>query len=103
MSREYIDEIKAYLFNYFESVLDNDFCNVIYDSETDPKFSAVSAANHLICYIAFMKHCGEEIKFDSIESFLKSSHYSDDEYEKFKILYTKELEYYVGKVFHEDE
>ena len=99
MYNRYIQEIKRYLMDYFEHILENDLCEVLYDSEIDPEFSAVTFVNHLICYIDLLKFYNEEIKFYDLKSFFEYCNYTDEEYKKFENLYSKEKEYYVGRIF----
>lgn len=70
--------------------------NVIEDSEEDPHYSAVTAANLVKCYIEIMEELGEKLPYTNVEGFVKAIGFSNDDYLLFEKKRKKESEYYRG-------
>lgn len=89
-----------YLLN---AVCDDLWCDYIYsvldDSEDNPYYSAVSAANQIKCYIAVMNSIGKELPYNDVKGFFEYYSFTEEEYQKFESSRKKEAEYYTGKQF----
>ena len=73
--------------------------NVIYDSEEDPHYSAVTATNLVKCYIEIMGGLGENLPYNDVEGFIRNIGFSEQEYFLFEEKRKKESEYYLGEQF----
>ncbi len=70
--------------------------DVLSDSETDPEYSAVTAANIIKCYVQIMTDLGNPPSFDNVESFFEINGYTNEEYQRFEERRKKESQYYIG-------
>ncbi len=69
---------------------------VLDDSEIDPEYSAVTAANVIKCYIQIETDLGCAPPWDSVEGFFRFNGYTDEEYQRFEEKRQKESQYYIG-------
>ncbi len=94
------DEKLNYLFEFVGYWVTDFIDEVLYDSETDPEFSAVTANNIIICYIHFLEsnNCNPP---QSIYEFFISQGYSEDDFELFKKKRDKESVYYRSKQYND--
>lgn len=70
---------------------------VIYDSEEDPHYSAVTANNLLICNIIVRRLIGRPPPYNNMKEYFNSSHYSQRDYKIFEKKWTAEKPIYLGK------
>ena len=80
--------------------IDRYICNVIYDSEEDPEYSAVTTSNMIKCYIDVLKCLGEDVPYSTVKEFIRHNDcYTEEEYNIFEEKRKKEAEYYRGEIF----
>ena len=72
---------------------------VIRDSDTDPAYSAVTAANLIKCYIKVMQEITDDFYCNDIESYFQKNHFTSEEYHVFMDKYHKETSYYRSQIF----
>lgn len=85
-----------YLLNIMYPTIEEFVDQVLNDSETDPEYSAVTAANVIKCYIQIMTDLGDAPPYDSVEGFFSINGYTDEEYQRFEKSREKESKYYIG-------
>ena len=88
-----IEKLK-YLFNNMDNDIGLLIDNVLTDSTTIPKYSAVKTSNIIKCYIQIMKELGEELPYSSIKEFFIFNAYSEDECSSFEKQLTIESIYH---------
>lgn len=94
---ERIESDKAlFWINYMESNILSFIRKVLSDSETDPHYSAVYAANIIKCIIHLLKESGQKLAYSDIKEFFISNGFSLDEYDAFEASRKKESVYYRG-------
>ena len=90
-----IDKEKIEYFLYMMyPVMELQVEQVLNDSEADPDYSAIAAANTIKCYIQIMTDLGNPLKFDSVEGFFKVNGFTNEEYRVFEDKRKKEAKYY---------
>lgn len=74
--------------------------DIIEDSEEDPQYSAVTAANCIKAYITVRNSFENKSEPLNVVAFLRNEiHLSDEEIAKFERIRIKESEYYIGEIF----
>lgn len=95
VNRECLENI----LHIFDFTIDELIDNVLYDSETDPHYSAVTARNCIIWYIQVMKDMGVPLPYSDCEGYFKHAWYSKKQYRLFEKKRIKESAYYQGKQY----
>ena len=90
------DEL-LYLMNYVIYYIDELINNVLEDSESDPHYSAVTAQNMLLSYIAVMNELRIALPYNDIAGYFLDSNHTESEYQLFEKKRSIESSYYVGK------
>ena len=91
-----------YLLMYTDYYIDNFIDNVMNDSESDPKYSAVTAKNLIICFLQIQKMLDHTYPFHTVkEYFLATHYYTEKDYKIFEEKRSKESVYYIGEQFAE--
>ena len=85
-----------YLLNDMDVHIGELIDNVLSDSESDPHYSAIAAANKIKCYIQIMNELGKELPYSNVEEFFDFNAYTEDEYKLFEAKRQKESVYYRG-------
>lgn len=80
--------------------LERNIWDVIYDSEEDPEYSAVTTTNMIKCYIDVLKCLGEDVPYSTVKEYIRyKDGYTEEEYNIFEEKRKKEAEYYIGEIF----
>lgn len=88
-----------YLLDFEQYDIEELVSAVIHDSDEDPKYSAVTTANLIKCYIKVMQELTDDYYCDSIEEYFSKNHFTPEEYKLFIDKYNKEATYYRSQIF----
>lgn len=88
-----------YMLDWLDYQVENLVWAVLNDSETAPEFSAVTANNRIICFIAVALDNGLPIKYRSTEQYFRQKQFPEECYYKFKTRIEQEEPYYSGKIW----
>ena len=90
----------GYLLWHMDFEIDRYIWRVIYDSEEDPEYSAVTTTNMIKCYIDVLKCLGEDVPYSTVKEYIRyKDNYTEEEYNIFEKKRKKESEYYIGEIF----
>ena len=90
----------GYLLWHMGFEIDRYIWRVIYDSEEDPEYSAVTTTNMIKCYIDVLKCLGEDVPYSTVKEYIRyKDNYTEEEYNIFEAKRKKEAEYYIGEIF----
>ena len=92
-------EMLMYILEFFDYYTEELVGNVIFDSKTDPHYSAVCAANHIKCFIQIMSDLGQELPYNDVKGYILRCGFSQEDCAIFEERYKNEFEDYNGKKF----
>lgn len=70
--------------------------DVLNDSKTEPRYSAVYTSNMIKCYIYVMQELGKVLPYSTVRAFFEFHSFTAEEYRIFEALREKEAKYYRG-------
>jgi len=92
-----IDKEKLlYILRFFEYEFETFIYNVLEDSKDDPHYSAVTATNHIKCYMQIMQELGEDLPFSNVKEYFDYCRFTKAEYIAFEKSRENESSYYTG-------
>ena len=92
-------EAIIYMLDWLDYQVENLVWAVLNDSETDPEFSAVTANNRIICFVAVALDNGLPISYRSTEEYFRQKLLPEECYHLFKTKIEQEETYYSGKIW----
>lgn len=88
-----------FIMNYIGSELPVIIEKVLYDSSTDPQYSAVYTNNLIKAYIELSKNNELVIPYSDVKDYFDFSGFTLEEYEEFENKRKREAEYYIGEQY----
>lgn len=89
----------TYLLNHLDGYIEDLIYAVLEDSEEDPQYSTVTAANLIKCYIEVEEALGHPLPYNSVEEYLRFNGHTSEEVELFEQKRLHESAYYIGKQY----
>lgn len=99
MSRNADKEFEYLMGEHLLYYIDNLIDNILDDSEEDPRYSAVTANNLIICFVKVASEWGMEVPFSNAETYFGWTNRTTAEYRLFEEKRAKEQTYYIGEIF----
>ena len=88
-----------YLMGHLAHFIEQYVYDVLEDSDEDPQYSAVTAANLIRCYIDVMTQMGSAPDVSDIRSWFEGNLLSGEEFDRFCKKVSEEKESYCGRIF----